>query len=81
MVNGLAGSGLVELATAYKAQAEAAGIRITINQAPAEDYWSNIWLKKPFIVTADWRPTLLIDSADLKTRLAPKREQMELFAA
>jgi peptide/nickel transport system substrate-binding protein len=46
------GSGLVELATAYKAQAEAAGIRITINQAPAEDYWSNIWLKKPFIVTA-----------------------------
>lgn len=46
------GSGLVELATAYKAQAEAAGIRVKINQAPAEDYWSNIWLKKPFIVTA-----------------------------
>jgi peptide/nickel transport system substrate-binding protein len=46
------GSGLVELATAYKAQAEPAGIRIKINQAPAEDYWSNIWLKKPFIVTA-----------------------------
>ncbi|MFO1055736.1 MAG: ABC transporter substrate-binding protein [Dongiaceae bacterium] len=46
------GSGLVELATAYKAQAEAAGIRIKINQAPAEDYWNNIWLKKPFLVTA-----------------------------
>jgi peptide/nickel transport system substrate-binding protein len=46
------GSGLVELATAYKAQAEAAGIRVKITQAPAEDYWSNIWLKKPFVVTA-----------------------------
>ncbi len=46
------GSGLVELATAFKAQAEASNIRVTINQAPAEDYWSNIWLKKPLVVTA-----------------------------
>ena len=34
---------------------------------------------RPFIVTADWRPTLLIDRADLHARLAPK--QLELFAA
>jgi len=33
---------------------------------------------RPFIVTADWRPTTLIDTSDLRTRLAPPR-QMELF--
>ena len=35
---------------------------------------------RPFIVTADWRPTLLLDRADLRARLAPRPEQMELFA-
>jgi len=35
---------------------------------------------RPFIVTADWRPTLLLDRADLRARLAPPPEQMELFA-
>jgi len=34
---------------------------------------------RPFIVTADWRPTLLTDRADLKQRVAPKVTQMELF--
>ncbi len=36
---------------------------------------------RPFIVTCDWRPTLLTDRADLRTMLAPKAEQLELFAA
>ncbi len=36
---------------------------------------------RPFIVTADWRPTLLTDRADLKSLVAPKQEQLELFAA
>ncbi|MBA3527051.1 MAG: putative DNA modification/repair radical SAM protein [Pseudomonadota bacterium] len=36
---------------------------------------------RPFIVTADWRPTLLTDRADLKSLVAPKRQQLELFAA
>jgi len=36
---------------------------------------------RPFIVAADWRPTLLTDRADLRTMLAPKSEQLELFAA
>jgi predicted DNA-binding helix-hairpin-helix protein len=36
---------------------------------------------RPFIVTADWRPTLLIDRADLQARLAPSQRQLELFAA
>ena len=36
---------------------------------------------RPFIVTVDWRPTLLTDRADLRRMLAPKTEQLELFAA
>ena len=37
---------------------------------------------RPFIVTADWRPVLLTDRADLKALIAPKRtEQLELFSA
>ena len=35
----------------------------------------------PFIVTADWRPTLLTDRADLRALVAPKQQQLELFAA
>lgn len=35
---------------------------------------------RPFVVTANWRPTLLTDSADLRARLAPPAKQMELFA-
>ncbi|RST29927.1 putative DNA modification/repair radical SAM protein [Sphingomonas ginkgonis] len=36
---------------------------------------------RPFIVTTDWRPTLLTDRADLRTLVAPRTEQLELFAA
>ena len=36
---------------------------------------------RPFITTADWRPTLLTDKADLRALVAPKRQQLELFAA
>src|SRR5690349_3575627 len=36
---------------------------------------------RPFIATADWRPTLLTDRADLRALVAPKRQQLELFAA
>ena len=35
---------------------------------------------RPFIVTSDWRPTLLTDRADLKALITPKATQMELFA-
>lgn len=34
---------------------------------------------RPFIVTADWRPTLLTDRADLRTQLVPPAQQLELF--
>ncbi len=35
---------------------------------------------RPFITALDWRPTTLTDRADLRTLLAPKQEQLELFA-
>lgn len=34
---------------------------------------------RPFIVTCDWRPTLLTDRADLKVLVAPRERQLELF--
>jgi putative DNA modification/repair radical SAM protein len=36
---------------------------------------------RPFIVTDDWSPVALSDKADLRSILAPKVEQLELFAA
>jgi putative DNA modification/repair radical SAM protein len=36
---------------------------------------------RPFIVTGDWRPTLLTDRSDLKKLVAPRAQQLELFAA
>ena len=36
---------------------------------------------RPFIVTADWRPTLLTDRADLKSLVVPRAKQLDLFAA
>lgn len=37
---------------------------------------------RPFLVAADWRPTLLTDRVDLKALVAPRKaEQLELFAA
>ena len=36
---------------------------------------------RPFIVTADWRPTLLTDRADLRSMVAPTAQQLDLFAA
>jgi predicted DNA-binding helix-hairpin-helix protein len=36
---------------------------------------------RPFIVAEDWRPVMLTDRAELKPLVAPKREQLELFAA
>ncbi len=36
---------------------------------------------RPFIITTDWRPTMLTDRADLRQLVAPKAEQLNLFAA
>ena len=36
---------------------------------------------RPFIVTVDWRPVQLADRADLRSLVAPRERQLELFAA
>jgi putative DNA modification/repair radical SAM protein len=36
---------------------------------------------RSFITTSDWRPTLLTDRSDLRTLIAPRQQQLELFAA
>ncbi len=36
---------------------------------------------RPFLIAADWRPVRLIDRADLPGLVAPRAEQLELFAA
>ncbi|TKD52902.1 putative DNA modification/repair radical SAM protein [Sphingomonas baiyangensis] len=36
---------------------------------------------RPFIVAEGWRPVALADKLDLKPLVAPRREQLELFAA
>ncbi|NIJ65579.1 putative DNA modification/repair radical SAM protein [Sphingomonas leidyi] len=36
---------------------------------------------RPFLIAEDWRPVALADRADLHALVAPKREQLELFAA
>ena len=53
--------GAVDAAQLYQASASAAGININVIQEPADGYWSNVWLKKPFCAcywsgraTEDW---------------------------
>jgi putative DNA modification/repair radical SAM protein len=36
---------------------------------------------RPFIVAEDWRPVVLADRAEIRPLVAPKRQQLELFAA
>ncbi|MGR3572323.1 ABC transporter substrate-binding protein [Brevirhabdus sp.] len=54
-------TGAVDAAQLYQASAGAAGIKINVVQEPADGYWSNVWLKKPFCAvywsgraTEDW---------------------------
>lgn len=48
----------VDCALLYQSGIANAGININVVTEPADAYWSNVWLKKPFIAT-DWggRPT------------------------
>jgi putative DNA modification/repair radical SAM protein len=36
---------------------------------------------RPFLIADDWRPVALADRAELKPLVAPKKQQLELFAA
>ncbi|MBL8583293.1 MAG: ABC transporter substrate-binding protein, partial [Rhizobiaceae bacterium] len=44
--------GFIEMATLYQAMASEAGIRVKLNKAPANDYWSAVWLKQPFVCSS-----------------------------
>ncbi|HZU50271.1 MAG TPA: putative DNA modification/repair radical SAM protein [Sphingomicrobium sp.] len=41
---------------------------------------SSIAKVRPFISATDWRPSLLLDRSDLRSLVAPKQQQLELFA-
>lgn len=51
-------SGAVDMCTLYREQAAPAGIDIKVVREPSDGYWSNVWLKKPFVFV-QWgaRPT------------------------
>jgi len=53
--------GAVDAAQLFQSSASAAGINLNVIQEPADGYWSNVWLKKPFSAvywsgraTEDW---------------------------
>ncbi|EBA14181.1 Twin-arginine translocation pathway signal [Roseobacter sp. CCS2] len=53
--------GAVDAAQLFQASAAPAGINLNVVQEPADGYWSNVWLKKPFSAvywsgraTEDW---------------------------
>jgi peptide/nickel transport system substrate-binding protein len=47
------GAGMVELAQAAKESMRDGGINISIQQAPEDSYWSDVWLVEPF-TTVTW---------------------------
>jgi len=47
-VSNAAFTGAVDAGQLYQASAKAAGININLVQEPADGYWSNVWLKKPW---------------------------------
>lgn len=54
-------AGAVDAAQLYQSSAKPAGININVVQEPADGYWSNVWIKKPFSAafwsgraTEDW---------------------------
>ena len=50
--------GATNMCSLFAEQARPAGLDIKVNQQPADGYWTNVWLKKPFCVVS-WtaRPT------------------------
>ncbi|MFV0383568.1 ABC transporter substrate-binding protein [Paracoccus sp. (in: a-proteobacteria)] len=51
-------SGAVDAAVLFQESAAKAGIRVNVKNEPADGYWSNVWLKKPFCMSYwNGRPT------------------------
>ncbi len=64
-VSNAAFSGAIDAGLLYQASAKDCGIDINVVQEPADGYWSNVWIKKPWCasywsgrVTEDWMFTL-----------------------
>ncbi len=64
-VSNAAFAGAVDAGLLYQASAKDCGIDINVVQEPADGYWSNVWIKKPWCasywsgrVTEDWMFTL-----------------------
>jgi peptide/nickel transport system substrate-binding protein len=57
-VNDVAFTGATDAAQLFQQTAQSAGIDLTIQQQPADGYWSNVWMKVPFCASY-WggRPT------------------------
>ncbi|MCB0081661.1 MAG: ABC transporter substrate-binding protein [Caldilineaceae bacterium] len=45
---------LIPLAEVYQQQAAAAGINVSLEIAPADSFWSDVWMVEPFVVSY-WR--------------------------
>ena len=53
-----AGTGSVDMAVLFREHAAAVGIDIDLVREPDDGYWTNVWLKKPFILSYwNGRPT------------------------
>lgn len=52
LYTGEAGPAMVELAQVFKEMAAPAGINVTVTQTPADTYWSEVWMQKPFSCSA-----------------------------
>lgn len=50
--------GAVDSAVLMQADAQGSGLNITVKREPADGYWSNVWMKKPYVMS-NWatRPT------------------------
>jgi peptide/nickel transport system substrate-binding protein len=44
--------GQQQLAQLFKAMAADAGVQVNVIMSPASEYWDNVWLKQPFVVSA-----------------------------
>jgi peptide/nickel transport system substrate-binding protein len=52
LYTGEAAPGMVRLAQVYKEMAAPAGINVEVKQTPADSYWSEVWMQKPFSASA-----------------------------
>lgn len=53
--------GMTELALAFEEHAAKAGIKVHVIKKPADGYWSNVWMKDPFLV-ATWNGRPNVDT-------------------